>query len=200
VAGWKRRSTRQVYRNSFIAAYEDLWEVPRGGTMAFFRLKSPSFACIVPVSDDNKVVFVREYRPAIRTTLLEIPGGRIEPGESPHHGARRELEEETGYRAGALRSLGWFYPSPYRSSNRAHLFLARKLRAGKRNLDATEDLQNVEVPVPVAYQRMRSGRIRDPATMIGLSRAEPFLNDVRGLPRSKPLIPRVVGASRSGVG
>jgi len=189
-----------VYRNEFVSAHEDILMTPRGGTMAFLRLVSPSFACAVPVTEDGKIVFVREYRPALGTTLLEIPGGRIEPGEEPRHAARRELEEETGYRAGALTSLGWFYPSPVRSGSRAYLFLARSLRAGTSHPEVTEELRTVEIPVADAYERLRQGRIHAPAASIGLSRAGPFLEGPRIAPRSKRLIPRVAGSGRSGVG
>ena len=200
MAAWDRRSTRLVYRNAFVAAYEDVLDAPRGGTMTSLRLVSRPFACVVPVSDDGKIVFVQNYRPAIGAYVLELPGGRIEPGEDPRDAAGRELEEETGLRAGELTLLGWFYPSPSRSASRAHLFLGRKLRAGKRNPDVTEDLRTVEIAVALVYQRLRRGRIHDAAAVIGLSLARPFLNESQPGPRSKPLIPRVARSSRSGVG
>ena len=106
MAAWERQSTRMVYRNEFVSAHEDILMTPRGGTMAFLRLVSPSFACAVPVTEDGKIVFVREYRPALGTTLLEIPGGRIEPGEEPRHAARRRR------RPVSVRDYGSVPPTP----------------------------------------------------------------------------------------
>lgn len=183
-----------------MAAHEDVLQTPDGATMAHLRLVGPSFAAVVAVTDDDKVVFVRNYRPVLRAALLEIPGGLAEPGEAPSETARRELAEETGYLAGELVPLGWYYPAPSRSVSRGHLFLGRKLRTGTRHPDATEEMRTEEVPVRLAYRRLRQGRIRNPSTFIGLSLAERWLLNSPTAPRSKRLIPSVAGPARSGVG
>jgi ADP-ribose pyrophosphatase len=200
VGAWIRESTKRVYRNPFMEAHEDRYRTPNGRTLTSFRLESPPFACVVPVTDAGTIVFVKNYRPVIGGYLLEIPGGRLEPHERPREGARRELEEETGYRAGELLRLGWYYPSPARLTSRGTLFLGRKLRHGRRRPDATEDLETVEIPVAQAYQRWRRGEIHDAAGQIGLGLAEPLLFGTRRAARSKRLIPRVAGSHRSGVG
>lgn len=200
VGAWVRRSSKLVYRSPFVEAREDRYRTPNGKTITHFRLVSPSFACVVPVTDNGRIVFIRHFRPAIGKHLLEIPGGRLEPGERPREGARRELEEETGYRAGELTPLGWYYPSTARLTNRGMLFLGRKLRPGRRCPDGTEDLETVEVPLERAYQQWRRGAIHHAAALIGLALAEPLLFGNRRVARSKRLIPRVAGSLRSGVG
>jgi ADP-ribose pyrophosphatase len=200
VTGWKRRSTRVVYENPYVRAHEDILSTPSRATFTSFRLDSPNFSIVVPATDRRTLVFVRNYRPAVSTAVLEFPGGRIEPGEPPRVAARRELEEETGFRARSLTSLGWFFPSPARMMTRGHLFLARGLDVGTRTLDPTEDMENVEVPIERAYRDLRAGKFHDGGTMAGLALAEPYLGGRPGSARSKRLIPRVAGRGRSGVG
>jgi ADP-ribose pyrophosphatase len=195
VRPWKKRSSRIVYRNEFVEAHEDTHRTRRGGTVTTLRLVSPPFACVVAVTRAGEIVFVRNYRPTLGTWLLELPGGRLEPGERAEDAARRELEEETGYRARSLTQLGWFYPSPARLTARGVLFLATELARGRRRPDPTEEVETVRLPIESAYRRLRRGQIHCASAMIGLALAEPAL---RG--RSKVLIPRVAGPSRSGVG
>jgi ADP-ribose pyrophosphatase len=200
VTGWKRTSTRIVYENPFVRAHEDILRTPRGARFTSFRLDSPSFALIVPVTDAGRFVFVRNYRPAVSARVLEFPGGRIEPGEPPLAAARRELEEESGFRAKEFRRLGWFYPSPSRMMSRGTVYLARGLRPGRRHLDPTEDMENVEWPIERAYRELRAGRIHDAGTVVSLALAEPLVRAPSKNARSKRLIPRVAGRVRSGVG
>jgi ADP-ribose pyrophosphatase len=189
-----------VYQNPFVVVHEDRLETPQRIPMSSLRIVTPSFACVVAVTKERKIVFVREYRPALDAYLLELPGGRLEPREKPEDAARRELEEETGYRVSDLRPLGWYYPSPARLTSRGILFLAQNLTRGTRRPDSTEDMETVEIPLARAYQQLRRGEIHDAAALIGLSLAQPLLDDPRRSPRSKPLIPRVAGSRRSGVG
>lgn len=200
MTGWKRTATRLVYENPYVRAYEDILRTPRGARFTSFRLDSPKFAVIVPVSDRGTIVFVRNYRPAVSVAVLELPGGRVEPGEAPGAAARRELEEETGFRPRDLTSLGWFFPSPSRMMSRGYLFLGRGLRPGTRNLDPTEDLENVELPIERAYRDLHAGKFHDGGTIAGLALAEPYLRGPSRPSRSKRLIPRVAGRHRSGVG
>jgi ADP-ribose pyrophosphatase len=200
VPKWKRTATRVVYENPYVRAHEDILRTPRGATFTSFRVDSPSYAIVVAVTEAGSILFVRNYRPAVTAYVLELPGGRIEPGEPPVRTARRELEEETGYRGRALVELGWFYPSPARMMSVGRVFLARRVTAGRRHLDVTEDMQTVEVPVERAYRELRAGKFHDANTMTGLALAEPYLRGPSRTVRSKPLIPRVAGRLRSGVG
>ena len=90
----------------------------------FYRIDANAWVNVIPLTADDEVVMVRQYRHGVRGFTLEIPGGIVDSGESPAEAAARELLEETGYRAGGVRSLGSLNPNPALFGNRVHTFLA----------------------------------------------------------------------------
>ncbi len=132
---------------------------------------------IVAVDDDDRVLLVRQFRPAAGRTLLEIPAGGLDAGpggtiEEPAVAAARELEEETGQRARTWQSLGSFWPAPGFSAERLYLYLATGLGPadGRRGPDADEALVLVRVPVDEAIAAAEDGRILDAKSIVGLLR------------------------------
>ncbi len=137
---------------------EVLWEVVE------FR----NAVTVVPVLADDQVVFVHQFRPAVGKRILELPAGTLEPGEDPREAARRELEEETGYRAGTLRKLTEFFTVPGLGTERMFLFEARNLEPGPMRLEPHEDLHLVILSREEILQGIRSGRLEDAKTLVGL--------------------------------
>ena len=108
----------------------------------FFRLVAGDWVNVVPVTSDGRFVLVRHYRHVSRTLTWEIPGGMVDPGESPAGAAARETLEETGYGGGELLFLGHVNPNPALFSNRVHTFLARGVeRRGEPAVEGTEDIE-----------------------------------------------------------
>lgn len=95
-----------------------------GSEHGFVRILSADFVQVVPVTAAGEVVLIRQYRHGSQTTTLEIPGGLVDPGESPQQAATRELLEETGYRCERLASLGKVNPNPALFTNTLHAFSA----------------------------------------------------------------------------
>lgn len=129
----------------------------------------PGSAVIVPVFADNTVALVRQYRHAAGQYLLEIPAGSLDAGESPETGARRELEEEIGFRAAKLELLSEFYVSPGFLTEKMFLFLATELTETAQNLDEDEFVEIERLPLKVALQMVRTGQIEDAKTIIGIT-------------------------------
>ena len=90
----------------------------------FFRIESPDWVNVVAMTEDDHFVMVRQFRQGSRMVTLEIPGGLIDPGETPEQAGARELLEETGFRAGRLESLGSLSPNPALFGNRVHMQVA----------------------------------------------------------------------------
>lgn len=103
------------------ATMESPWT---GDAHPFYRIESPDWVNIVALTRDEQLVLVRQFRHGSRTVTLEIPGGLIDPGETPAQAAGRELLEETGFRAGRLEDLGSLNPNPALFGNRVHMQLA----------------------------------------------------------------------------
>lgn len=95
-----------------------------GESHPFYRIESPEWVNIVPLTADDHVVMIRQFRQGLRDVTLEIPGGLVDPGESPVEAGARELLEETGYRAGRIESLGSINPNPALFANRVHMMVA----------------------------------------------------------------------------
>ncbi|MBS1792612.1 MAG: NUDIX hydrolase [Acidobacteria bacterium] len=125
-------------------------------------------AVIVPVFADKTVALVRQYRHAAAEYLLEIPAGTLGEGEDPEAGAAREVEEEIGVRAGRIEKLSEFYVSPGFLTEKMNLFLATELTDSVQNLDEDEFLSVERMSFPEAFDKIRTGEIRDAKTIIGL--------------------------------
>ncbi len=136
---------------------EDFARSPASGSEhSFFVVEANDWMNVIPLTEDGRIVCVRQYRHGTEEISLEIPGGIIDDAESPIESARRELLEETGYTAGDLVEIGVVAPNPAIQNNRCHTYLARNVRRVRaQNLDATEDIDVVlidpaDVPALIA--------------------------------------------------
>lgn len=125
----------------------------------------------------GEVVLVRQYRHAALRYLWELPAGSAEPGEDALEGVRRELREETGYTATAVRELLATYMTPGYCTERMRYFIADGLASGQTEFDEDEDIQTKAVPIEDALRMIRNGEIVDAKTVVGLLYLEQFLPD-----------------------
>ena len=146
---WRRIGSRRLQRCRVFDLDRVEFEIPAGGSSReFYVIDAPDWINVIPLTPDEQVVLVRQYRFGVEGFTLEIPGGMCDPGESPLDAARRELHEETGYRAGELESLGWVHPNPAIQSNRCHTFLASGAHAeGIAQPDPDEEFEVVLEPL-----------------------------------------------------
>jgi ADP-ribose pyrophosphatase len=135
-------------------------------------VQHPGAVAIVPLLDGDRVCLIRNHRIAVDATLIEIPAGTLEVGENPDHTAARELEEETGYRAGRIERVCEFYNSPGFVNERMYLYVARDLTPGPTALEAGEQIETHIVPWAEALAMVRDGRIQDAKTIVGLLHCE----------------------------
>ena len=126
----------------------------------FYIIESNDWINIIPITDDNQVVMVKQYRHGSKKITLEIPGGLVDPGDTPEEAASRELLEETGYQAKELIKIGEVNPNPALFVNRCHTFLARGLkRVSEPNPDQTEDIEVALIPLEDIPKLILNGEI-----------------------------------------
>jgi ADP-ribose pyrophosphatase len=128
----------------------------------------PGAAVILPLVDDDHVCLIKNYRIAVDAELIELPAGTIDPPEDPLDTARRELLEETGYRASTLEKLYEYWVSPGILSERMHFFVARDLTPGLARPERGEQIKTLVVSWSEALAMIDDRRIRDAKTIIGL--------------------------------
>jgi 8-oxo-dGTP pyrophosphatase MutT (NUDIX family) len=134
---------------------------PRTGVSHdFYVLESTDWVNVIPLTPEQNVVLIRQYRHGIRENTLEIPGGLVEEGDTPEQAARRELAEETGYREREMVYLGYVYPNPAILDNKCHTFLARDvLIDGKQDQDEKEDIEVLVRPLADVPRLIRDNEI-----------------------------------------
>ena len=126
----------------------------------FVRIDGLDWANIIPITPDNQVVLIRQYRHGSDEYTLEIPGGCVEIGEDPALSAVRELEEETGFTSQDVEYLGTIRPNPALLSNRCYLYLARgAILKGKQKLDSGEDIEVLLKPLNEVLSMVKKGEI-----------------------------------------
>ena len=166
---WERiESTRRGDYKVFHVR-EDASRSPRSGAVhSFYVIESSDWINVVPLTPEGKVVCVRQYRHGAERITLEIPGGMVDPGETPAEAARRELREETGYEAEAIVPLGYVEPNPAIQNNACHLFLASgACPAGAQRLEGTEDIDVVLVDPAEVPRLIAEGQITHALVVAG---------------------------------
>ena len=159
---------RTVYRGKSINLRVDVVRLPNGKTATREFLDHPGAVGVVAFLDRDTLVMVRQYRHPVGEVTLEIPAGKLDPGESVLTCLRRELKEETGYTAKKIKPLLDYWPTPAFANEVLHLYVAEGLRPGLMRTDEDEFLRCVTVPVKKALAMVRRGEIEDSKTVIGI--------------------------------
>jgi ADP-ribose pyrophosphatase len=140
---WKVISSKRDKSYRVFSLRTDRAVSPRTGQdHEFFILESSSWVNVIPITPQDDVVLIRQYRHGTREITLEIPGGLVEKNDTPEMAAVRELHEETGYRASQMISLGGVHPNPAIQNNKCYTFLAKDVfLTGDQHLDEKEDIE-----------------------------------------------------------
>ncbi len=160
-------SSRTRYKCPLFTVTEDRAVEPGGKEIARAVVRHAGSAVMMPVDRDGRVLLVRQYRLPALASLWELPAGRVDPGETVLKAARRELIEETGYRARRWRKLVSFFASPGYVSERMTIFLAEDLTAGECAPMDDENITTRWFTAAEIEEMIRRGRIVDGKTMIG---------------------------------
>jgi ADP-ribose pyrophosphatase len=167
-----RLSGQSVYDGVLLHVRRDVVRMPDGSEAVREYIEHPGAVAIVPILGTGELLMERQYRYALGREVLELPAGKIDPGESTLETARRELREETGYVASDWRCLGAIHTTCAYSTERIELWLARGLRHEGRAPDDGEFLETLPVPLAAAVEWVREGRISDAKTVVGILWAE----------------------------
>lgn len=167
--------TREVaYDGKMLHVYNDAVEI--GGRKTHREVVlHPGAAAIIPVTAEGEIIFVRQWRYAAEAALLEIPAGKIDPGEDPDTCAARELTEETGCIAGKMTKLGAVFTTPGFCNEKIHLYLAEDLRPAEQHLDTDEFLDVIRIPKGEVFRMVREGELEDAKTLAALAIAGEYL-------------------------
>ncbi len=164
----KTLETTTKYAGKILNLRVDRVELPSGRITFREIVEFPDTVTIVPVLGDS-ILLVRQERHAVGAEVLELPAGKVEQGESPAKTARRELEEETGYRARELKEVLSFYVTPGYSTEFMRLYIARGLERASSCPDTDEILEPVPLREDEAREMLEGGKFQDAKTILGLA-------------------------------
>jgi 8-oxo-dGTP pyrophosphatase MutT (NUDIX family) len=158
---WKILNSKMVINNQWCKIRQDEIELPTEQIIDdYFVNIRPDIAVILPITPQKEIVFVRQYRHAVEEILLELPAGAFSESEDSIVAAARELEEETGYVADQIIKLVTLYDNPPKDTNKINLFLAENVQQrSKQNLDITEDIEVVLIPITEVMELITKGEI-----------------------------------------
>ena len=167
----KRVNRELKFKGTIIDFYQDTMEINGDHTVVWDFIKHKGAAAVVPVTEDGKILMVRQYRNALERYTLEIPAGALdEEGEPGFKCAARELEEETGYRAENWQPLGYIFTSAGYSTEKLYLYKASKLKFVGEHPDEGEILKILEFNINDVYKMIETGEINDAKTLCAILR------------------------------
>ena len=158
---WKVVESEKLFSAPWLNVRKDVCELPDGRKHSeYYILEYPDWATAFALTEDNKVVMVRQYRHGLGVISTELPGGVIDENEKPEAAIARELLEETGYRFESIEKIGKVSPNPATSNNYMHMFLAKGgKKVAEQKLDATEDVEVLLYSLDEAKRLLKENKI-----------------------------------------
>ncbi|MGE6258912.1 NUDIX domain-containing protein [Heyndrickxia sporothermodurans] len=162
----KTLKTEKIFDGKVIKLQVDDVKLPNGHTSKREIVKHPGAVAILALTSENKIILVEQYRKPMDRALVEIPAGKLEPGEEPAGTAERELEEETGYECKNLEHLISFYTSPGFADELIHLYIATGItkKENPKSADEDEFVELIEATLEEAIQLIKEQKIYDAKT------------------------------------
>ncbi len=170
-----RISSEKKFSGRLLDLFLDQVELPNGETSTREWIDHPGAVCLIPILPDGDICLIRQFRYGPRDVFIEIPAGKLDPGEDPLDCAHRELEEETGFKTNKLTFLTNIYPAIGFSNEKMWMYLAEDLEKTAHNLDHDEFIELCPTPLDDALEWVWSGKITDVKTVIGILWAEKLL-------------------------
>lgn len=159
---------KEVYKGKVFSVAEDTIEFEDGHLAKWELVLHKGASAVIPFTDEGEVILVKQYRNAEDGMVLEIPAGKLEVGEDPMACARRELEEEIGYRAREIKKICAMYSAIGFSNEKLHLYQATGLIKTAQKLDEDEFIQIEKYPLEVVVQMIEAGKIQDGKTIVAI--------------------------------
>ncbi|MDP4552709.1 NUDIX hydrolase [Alkalihalobacillus macyae] len=165
----KTLHSETIYEGRIINVRVEDVELPNGKSSKRELIDHPGAVAVIAMTPDNKILAVRQYRKALKKAIVEIPAGKLEPGEKPEVTAVRELEEETGYTCESLDKLISFYTSPGFANELVHLYVAKGLeKKGEQAADEDEFLDVLHLSLEEMEEMLETEEIHDAKTAYAL--------------------------------
>jgi ADP-ribose pyrophosphatase len=149
ISKWQRTGRQVLHSFRIFKIREDRYRLPRNSReVPFYILESSDWVNVIPLTETEEVILIRQFRFGTESVTLEIPGGIVEEGMTPLEAARRELREETGYESADWDYLGYVHPNPAFLDNRCHSFVARGVKkVAEIDLDESEEIEVLTAPL-----------------------------------------------------
>jgi ADP-ribose pyrophosphatase len=163
-------SERRIQRGAHFELVTETVELPNGRRVELDLVPHPGAAAIVPFLSEDRVLMIRQHRHATGGDILEIPAGKLDPGEAPEACAARELIEETGFRAGRIEKLGAIWTSPGLTDEVIHLYAGFDLTPDQQRLEPDEVIELVPMDFEEVLEAVRTNPIFDGKSAIALLR------------------------------
>ncbi|NLY42961.1 MAG: NUDIX hydrolase [Clostridiaceae bacterium] len=167
----------KIYLGKIINLRVDTVLLPNGHTSTREIVEHPGGVGIIPVTDNKEVIMVRQFRKPVGEMCLEIPAGKLNFGEDPYECGVRELEEETGYKAKNITSLGHFYSTPGFTNEILYLYMATGLYKGQVKPDEDEFIETEVLPLEKLVQMVMQGEIKDAKSIIAILKADMLIKN-----------------------
>ena len=171
----KTVSTKEIFNGRIVKLNVDTVTLPNGKEATRELISHPGGVGVIAVDDNKNVFLVTQFRKPFDKNVTEIPAGKLEYGEDPLEAAKRELEEEIGYRPGKIKSIGAYYSSPGFCNEIIHLYLATELANVGQHPDEDEFLSISTKPLDELYDEVISGQVMDGKTATAILIAKQLL-------------------------